>query len=333
MAKNHHAILVRLVFTITKSPAHRRLRAQHGKEIRRNRIPNQPHRIARASQIKFFVVRDSHQLHRAALLAHHHQRTLGEILRGSHQSLGLRIGQRPQQHSIHQAENRGVRADAQRQSQRRNHCEPRIFPQRARGIAQILQQIFQPRPRPLIVRHVLNHACVAQLAPRRRVRLRRRFSARLAVPRRHLQMARDFFIQFVFAPLAVAPRKFHASLSSPAGPRIPAIACEICAQRDLSDASFFFPAALSRYTRTRWLFSEVFHSAAINCLPLQPVQRRIQRARIHLQYVARVRANGQRYPVPVLRSPAQRLQNQQIQRPLQQLNPVLVPLLHRFPRM
>src|SRR6266699_1663039 len=59
---------------------------------------------------------------------------------------------------------------------------------------------------------------------------------------------------------------------------------------------------------------------------LQPVQRRIQRTGIHLQQLPRPIPDRHANPITVLRSPLQRLQNQQVQSPLQKLNPVLVPL-------
>src|SRR6266480_4853193 len=65
----------------------------------------------------------------------------------------------------------------------------------------------------------------------------------------------------------------------------------------------------------------------------QPVQRRIERTRIHLQQLAGAIPDRHANPITMLRPPLQGLQNQQVQRPLQKFNPVLVPLSllsHRF---
>src|SRR6266576_1750942 len=65
----------------------------------------------------------------------------------------------------------------------------------------------------------------------------------------------------------------------------------------------------------------------------QPVQRWIERTRIHLQQLAGAIPDRHANPITMLRPPLQRLQNQQVQRPLQKLDPVLVPLSllsHRF---
>src|SRR5260370_30315790 len=52
-------------------------------------------------------------------------------------------------------------------------------------------------------------------------------------------------------------------------------------------------------------------------LLFQPVQRWIERAGIHLQNLSGTIADRHANPISVLRSPLQRLQNQQVQRPLQ----------------
>ena len=68
-------------------------------------------------------------------------------------------------------------------------------------------------------------------------------------------------------------------------------------------------------------------------LAFEPVQRRIKRAGIHLQNFARVRADRQGDPVTVLRAPAQGLQDQEVQRPLQQFDAILIALFHFSPRV
>jgi hypothetical protein len=64
-------------------------------------------------------------------------------------------------------------------------------------------------------------------------------------------------------------------------------------------------------------------------LPLQAMQNRTERACINLENLARVGPNRLADAVSVLRSPLQRLQNQQVECPLKQLNPILIALLLR----
>ena len=60
----------------------------------------------------------------------------------------IRIGhrQRPQQHRVHHAEDRRVRADAKRQRQNRRERQIRGSAQRANPESQIAQQLVQPHP-------------------------------------------------------------------------------------------------------------------------------------------------------------------------------------------
>src|SRR5215472_18884216 len=64
-------------------------------------------------------------------------------------------------------------------------------------------------------------------------------------------------------------------------------------------------------------------------LPLQPMQRRVKRAGIDLEYLAGVGPNCLTDSVSVLWPPLKRLENEQVERPLQQLDPVLIAFLLR----
>src|SRR5581483_10059461 len=61
---------------------------------------------------------------------------------------------------------------------------------------------------------------------------------------------------------------------------------------------------------------------------LQPVQCRVERAGFHRQHIAGVQADGLADSIAMLGSPLQGLEDEQVQRALQQLNPVLVTRLH-----
>src|SRR5262245_31486824 len=67
-------------------------------------------------------------------------------------------------------------------------------------------------------------------------------------------------------------------------------------------------------------------------LPLQPVQRRIERTGVYLQRLVGIGSDSLTDAVAMLWPPLQRLQDEHVQRPLQQLDPVLVSRFHlRFP--
>ena len=59
----------------------------------------------------------------------------------AHQSVGLRVRQRLEQHAVHDAEDRGVRADAECQRQHRHGGERRRPPEHAQRIRDILAEI------------------------------------------------------------------------------------------------------------------------------------------------------------------------------------------------
>ena len=61
-------------------------------------------------------------------------------VRDQHEIVGAREGQRPQQHGVDDAEDRGVGADADRNRQDREQKKARRPPEGARGVAEILQQ-------------------------------------------------------------------------------------------------------------------------------------------------------------------------------------------------
>ena len=56
-----------------------------------------------------------------------------------HETSGLVIRQRPQQHTVDDGEDGGVGADAEREGQRRDERESRLAPQHARGVADVLE--------------------------------------------------------------------------------------------------------------------------------------------------------------------------------------------------
>ena len=58
------------------------------------------------------------------------------------QPVAVRIGQRPQHHGVHNAENRSIGADAQRQREHRDRCKARISAQLPQAITDVLQEIL-----------------------------------------------------------------------------------------------------------------------------------------------------------------------------------------------
>ncbi len=79
--------------------------------------------------------------------------------------------QHAQQHRVDQAEDGGVGADPQREGQDGDGGESRIVAQHARGIAQVLQQVFDGGPAPSLARDLPPEGGAAELQVRRAVRV------------------------------------------------------------------------------------------------------------------------------------------------------------------
>ena len=62
--------------------------------------------------------------------------------------LRLRVSERPQDRGVHHGEHRRVRADPERDRQHRDGREPRALAQRAPGVADVLDGLVEPAPRP-----------------------------------------------------------------------------------------------------------------------------------------------------------------------------------------
>ncbi len=84
---------------------------------------------------------------------------------------------RPQHDRFEQAEDRGVRADAERERQDDDRGEPGIAPERAQRVAHVLVDLFQSRPRPHRARRFFRQRDVAERDQRLPARFVRRHAA------------------------------------------------------------------------------------------------------------------------------------------------------------
>src|SRR5262249_17987809 len=154
------------------------------------------------------------------------------LLPDPHQLLGAVIRQRAQQHTIHDAEDRRSRADAQRQGEHGDQAESRAAAQNAQAIANVLKQSAHPISSPDLSRHFLGQAYVALCAPGGIAGPARALPPRHPVLRRHAQVTLNFVVEFLLAFATV--KEAHALPSSADGLRMPAIAARNCCQRERS---------------------------------------------------------------------------------------------------
>src|SRR4029077_2893444 len=159
--------------------------------------------------------------------------------------LRIGIGQRIEEHAVDDGEDGGVGADAEGKSEDRDEGEPGILAQRARAVAQILEEFFEPEPAPLVAGNLLHQLNVAKFATGGLLGTVDGFAALRTVVRGHLQMGLQLLLQLLLLALAL-PRKFHAWPPRLAGLRTPAMASESCSQRERSESNCFFPVALRR---------------------------------------------------------------------------------------
>jgi hypothetical protein len=146
MAQQDDTFLAGYGVRLRDRTAKHRGRAQHREEARGHDRTGDPPRIADAGQSGGGAGVSSHLLEHRILAPPVHEvrrrrrapRTGAAVIH-LHESLRLRKGQRLQQHGVHDAENGGVRADADRERQHRDNREARVPPQRAYGIAQVVQ--------------------------------------------------------------------------------------------------------------------------------------------------------------------------------------------------
>ena len=116
--------------------------------------------------------------------------------------------QRFQHNAIQQAEDRGIRANPQRERQDGHRRECRRPPQRAQTVAQILHELLQPFERPHLARLLRDPRRIAEF-PARPVACFRLGNSRL-------DQLIDALAQMRFDLLR------HVSLHLPAAPRVPA---------------------------------------------------------------------------------------------------------------
>ena len=152
-----------------------------------------------------------------------------------------RDGQRSQAHGIHDLEDGGRRADAEREREDRDECESRAPAQQPGGVAQVLRESGEPDAAVQIPGDLLHDHDVAELAAGRGFRLGARLAALHAVADRHLEVRADLLVQAV----AALPAARHDSLSCRA-PRMPPMASTSRCQRERPDASSSRPFFVRR---------------------------------------------------------------------------------------
>ena len=120
---------------------------------------------------------------------------LGELARDVDELLRFGERQRPKHHTIDDAEDRRVRADAEREGQHRGEREHGDAREAARRLPELLRDLMGPVAAPHVARRLAHGGLIAEPAPRVSRRVLRRFAARDAVADRHVEVSLHLAVQ------------------------------------------------------------------------------------------------------------------------------------------
>ena len=184
VAQDHHVVMARCVLVRSEHAAQRRLDPEHREErpgavhdVQAFGVVAAGERALRPTPETELVPRprlrpvvlvlgprggERHQVHRRELRPHH-----GQPVR-------LRVGERSQEHPVHDAEDRRVRADAERQREHEHHGEARSAGELPERVLEILSEVLHDRLPPRFVPGPIRHpcretapSCLRPLGPRR----------------------------------------------------------------------------------------------------------------------------------------------------------------------
>ena len=153
VAENHGPQAVRLVLAREKTSAERWLGSQHSKQIRRDRYALNPLGLSTARQVdRTPTSKTCHAVEEAGVLApvaevgagdgSPDQRLVRPEFRDVNQTVRVAVGQRLQEHGVHGAEDRCVRADAEGQRQDGNRRKARSLDKHPQAVARVLNEGF-----------------------------------------------------------------------------------------------------------------------------------------------------------------------------------------------
>ena len=241
------------------------------------------------------------------------------------QRLGIGDRQRAQQERIHEAIDRRVGSDAERQRQNRQHAERLVGCHRAKAVAAVLRQLFQPGPSPRGARLLLYQGDVSDVAARGAARFFAGQSLGLALFGFLIEMKLKFVAEILFLPAAVQQRsqllkeRAHCPSCS-AGFTISRMARENVSHLDCSAASCLRPFACEAIEAGPLAFGRQIPGGGDPAFRLQAMERRIQGPGLDLEKVFRGSLNVFRDRVAVGGSGEERAEDKEIERASQQLN-------------
>ena len=175
----------------------------------------------------------------------------GSLLMEHDQPIAARVRQRTQQHTIHDAEDGGVGADAQRHRDDDHDCVAGVAPQVSRAVAHVVRHGLDNARQPGVPHVVLHLGHAAERAQRPPPRLLRREPRAHVLLGQHVDVKAQLLVEIRFHPIPVEQRR-------DSGPEAPehvhppiyvdstrATAADSRSQFCVSSVSCFLPALVS----------------------------------------------------------------------------------------
>ena len=198
VAEDGVAVTADGIFPCSERAAQLRGHAQNREEVRRDERGAQSDRLAAAGEIDLVAIRVPGDIHRSDLLAHLDERALRVGPGDADEALRRSVGQRFEQNSIHEAEDRRIGAQAERQSEHDDGAEARVLAKAARAIADVLKRGLQEAHSASIATALLCLIEPADLAQGLPPRLLRAHARVRALPDGFLQVIPQLLVQLLF---------------------------------------------------------------------------------------------------------------------------------------
>src|SRR5579871_6238768 len=173
-ADEHDWRRANFVFARSEESTNHGLHAQQGKKFRRDKLRVEFLRFTQAVEREAGAACDGYRRKAAIVvppiaeigIGNRAGSEIGLALVEHNELLGMRIGNRIEQHGVDDGEEGSVRADAERQSEDGDGGEARTFAQCPSGEARILSTFVEPTPAPLVPRDVFDQWNIAEFPAR-----------------------------------------------------------------------------------------------------------------------------------------------------------------------
>lgn len=262
LTPGHDVIGTRAIFFVEEEPPLERLHAERPQEIGGHARPRNELRLPASGQREpggpergqllegDGLAAPPHELRGVHRHCRIHVRDLSDDAADDNESIGLVIGERPQQDTVDDREDRGVGADAERDAGHDDEAETAALADRARRVAHVLRQVIEGREAARFAAGFGRFGEVAEAAKRGVTGVVRGKAAADVLVDQQIEMAADLLARVTLAasspergaqPCRERAQRRHTS----PGFRKRASRWAICSHRSVSATRCFRPRAVS----------------------------------------------------------------------------------------